>query len=383
MGDIIGAGLDGGTYLGYIVCITLLMFIGTMRAFDRELRKKFIIVTFVMMIALGAGAADIYYSSLKEPVFSRYIVRLVKYLCEGYMELVLVQIVGHDYKASRSIIIWIPYIVISMLMLTAPINPDIFYFTADNQFVRGYLGYAVFMQAVIYIMMDLAVVIKKWYDGYQRDAVMILYMVAVVVIGVCLEEAKIFKNCTIISSTIGILFVYIYIYAERYNVDSVSKCYKRRCFYSDAAKYARVHMAIISMDLNDLKYINDNYGHKAGDIALLTFAEVCRSVKTNNFILYRTGGDEFMILGIKASEQEASNLIRLIREKLKETPYSCSFGLQMYSPGDDFDAAVVAADKAMYDDKSIYKASKTKRSHARNDDYANNFETFTNDIRFL
>ena len=142
-------------------------------------------------------------------------------------------------------------------------------------------------------------------------------------------------------------------------------------------------MIIISMDLNDLKYINDNFGHKAGDIALLTFAEVCRSVKTNKFILYRTGGDEFMILGIKATMDEAKELVELIKEKLAETPYTCSFGIHEYKPGDDFDAVVVKADKAMYEDKSIYKASKHKRSHSRSDEYDSRLETFTNNISFL
>ena len=121
----------------------------------------------------------------------------------------------------------------------------------------------------------------------------------------------------------------------------------------------------------------------AGDIALLTFAEVVRSVKTNKFILYRTGGDEFMILGIKATEDEAKELVELVKEKLTETPYTCSFGIYPYKPGDDFDAAVVRADKAMYEDKSAYKASKSKRSHSRSDEFESRLETFTNNISFL
>ena len=182
---------------------------------------------------------------------------------------------------------------------------------------------------------------------------------------------------------IGILFLYMYMYAARYNIDSVSRCYKRRCFYADAERHSKNKMAIISMDLNDLKYINDNFGHKAGDIALLTFAEVCRSVKSSKFILYRTGGDEFMMLGIKATKEEAEELIHNIRLKLQETPYTCSFGINMYNPSDDFDDVVVKADQAMYEDKRMYKEMKIKANPSKDEEYDESLRMFTSNISFL
>ena len=187
--------------------------------------------------------------------------------------------------------------------------------------------------------------------------------------------------------------MYMYMYAARYNIDSVSRCYKRRCFYADAERHSKNKMAIISMDLNDLKYvsidmdglkyINDNFGHKAGDIALLTFAEVCRSVKPSKFILYRTGGDEFMMLGIKATKDEAETLIHDIRLKLQETPYTCSFGINMYNPSDDFDDVVVKADQAMYEDKRMYKEMKIKANPSKEDEYDESLRMFTSNISFL
>ncbi|SDB25602.1 diguanylate cyclase (GGDEF) domain-containing protein [Pseudobutyrivibrio sp. YE44] len=374
--------IDGETYLGFITTITLLMFIVIMRSFNRRLRNKFTAVAVAMLIALTAGALDTHFGYVGCCTNIRYLFKIVKYICEGYMELTVVQIVGHDYRKSRLKILWTPFILISIVIASAPFSPAVFSFGPKGEFIRGPVGYIVFVQAGIYTLMALAVCAKKWFNGYQRDALIILFMLAVVSMGVFLEEALIYDNCTLTSSSIGVLFVYVYMYAERYNVDSVSGCYKRRCFYSDAAKYAKTNMAVISMDLNDLKLINDNFGHKAGDIALLTLAEVCRSVKDNRFILYRTGGDEFMMLGIKASKEEAEQLISDTKQKLSETPYSCSFGLHMYKPGDDFDEVVVQADKAMYDDKSLYKQSRTKRSHARTEQYDEKSQSFNNDIKF-
>ena len=377
--------IDGGTYLGFVVCVAMLLFIMAMRAFDTKMRNNFINLVVAMLLAFLAAVADMKLATFAYPMNLRYAAKIIKYISQGIMEYFVLVIVVREFSENTKKWLVVPFFVMVAIVLSAPVNPHVFYFTADNHFVRGPLGNIVFIQAAIYVIIAMLTCIHKWFDGYQKDATVILFILFMVCMGVVLEENNIFPNCALESSALGTLFLYIYIYAERYNVDSVSRCYKRRCFYADGKKYSRSEMMIISMDLNDLKYINDNYGHKAGDIALLTFAEVVRSVKTNKYILYRTGGDEFMILGIKATMDEAKELVELIKEKLSETPYACSFGIYGYKPGDDFDAAVVKADKAMYDDKSIYKASKNIRSHARNDNYDSRLEieTFTNNISFL
>ena len=376
-------GIDAGTYIGFLTCVGMLLFIVAMRSFDPKLRTQFIKLVVAVMVSLAAAAADMYLATLSEPLVIRYAVKNAKYITQGLSEYFVLLIIIRDHTNINKKLLLIPFVIASVVVCLAPFSSKIYYFTADNHFVRGPIGNIIFIQAAAYIVVTLLACIYKWFDGYQNDATVILFMMFAVCVGVVLEEEKIFPNCTMESSIVGCVFLYIYIYAERYNVDSVSRCYKRRCFYSDANRYSKLDMMIISMDLNDLKLINDNYGHKAGDIALLTFAEVVRSVKTNKFILYRTGGDEFMILGIKATEAEAKELVELVREKLTETPYTCSFGIFPYKPGDDFDAAVVRADKAMYQDKSAYKASKSKRSHSRSDEFENRLETFTNNISFL
>lgn len=377
--------IDGGTYLGFVICVTMLLFIMAMRAFDTKMRTSFVHLVVAMLIAFIAAVADMKLATLSNPSNLRYIAKSVKYISQGIMEYFVLVIVVREFSDTIKKWLVVPFVIMVMVVITAPFNPLVYSFTADNHFVRGPLGNIVFIQGAIYVIIAMLTCIHKWFDGYQKDATVILFILFMVCVGVVLEENHIFPNCALESSALGTLFLYIYNYAERYNVDSVSRCFKRRCFYADGKKYSRSEMMIISMDLNDLKFINDNYGHKAGDIALLTFAEVVRSVKTNKYILYRTGGDEFMILGIKATMEEARELVDLIKEKLKETPYTCSFGIYGYKPGDDFDAVVVKADKAMYADKSTYKASKNLRSHARNEQYDSRLEidTFTNNISFL
>ncbi|MCR5416527.1 MAG: GGDEF domain-containing protein [Pseudobutyrivibrio sp.] len=370
---------DGATYMAALIGVSMLLFITSMRSFDYILRQKFIFIFTILLIALASVTADEYLQEMGNTVALRYVTRIVKFICEGFLEMEALMIIDTNRTKKKTILYSIPFIVASIIKCLAPLSDKIFYFDANNQYTRGILGNVIFIEGAIYAILILLISAKKWRDGYTRDAFIMTVITFMIFIGVALEEKKIVYNGTLCTSALGLVFIYIYIYAERYNVDSVSKCYKRRCFYSDASKYSKTNLAIISMDLNDLKYINDNFGHKAGDIALLTFAEVVRSVKTNKFILYRTGGDEFMILGIRASREEAEELVEAIRNRLDDTPYSSSYGIAMYKPGDDFDEVVVRADKAMYTEKRDFKENSTKRRRSREDDYEK-LETFTKSI---
>ena len=371
--------LDSGIFLAVAINISMLLFIFSMRSFDYKLRQRFIMIFVVLLIGLASVTADNYLSRLPDAVNFRYFTMIVKILCGGYVEYGILCALINSAEKKITFLCAMPYIICSIILLTTPFTHFIFYIDANNELHRHNLGIFVILEGAIYATLIMIICAKKWRDGYTRDAFIIMVITIMVACGIVFEEIELMINSGLCVGSVGVLFIYMYTYAERYNVDSVSKCFKRRCFYSDATKFAKSKLAIISMDLNDLKFINDNYGHKAGDIALLTFAEAIRRVKTNKFILYRTGGDEFMILGIKTSKEEAEELVRMIKETLEETPYSSSYGIYMYNPGDDFDAAVVKADQAMYADKRDYKASHTKRSHSRDEEYEK-YRAFTKNI---
>lgn len=356
--------VDMGVVLTIFISISMMAFMYCMRSFDRKLRMRFILMVVALLIAALAFVADDYLNYYSEIQNLRYITKIVKDAAEGFIELQAVLIL-EDCKSVRRIVAYcFPFVVTTLILATAPINPNVFYFTEDHQYVRGNLAYLIYAEGLVYAAEMLWICIKKWREGHQRDAIIVVVMIAEIVVGVFLEERHIFHSGIISTAALGVLFLYMYIYALRYNVDSVSHCLKRRCFYSDAARYGGHTMAVVSMDLNDLKLINDNYGHKAGDVALLTFANTVKSVMSKKFILYRTGGDEFMLLGLRTTKDEAKELIGNIRAALEPTGYTCSFGVAMYRAGDDFDEIVVKADKAMYADKKAYKKD-NKRKHSR------------------
>lgn len=122
----------------------------------------------------------------------------------------------------------------------------------------------------------------------------------------------------------------------------------------------RNHMALLSADMDWLKYINDTYGHAAGDEYIKFGCQVLQKVIPDNGILYRIGGDEFAVLLRNASEDEVKALVHRIQEVLKEeneksqgdigVEKSMSVGYAMYDPEKDTSLydTLKRADEIMY-----------------------------------
>lgn len=149
--------------------------------------------------------------------------------------------------------------------------------------------------------------------------------------------------------------------------DSLTKAYNRNFFMErftailqKAERYGE-RFALIIFDIDDLKYVNDNYGHITGDRVLQGFAETTLNLirKTDTFA--RWGGDEFMAVFYEIDVDEITEKIERISSSLKENPLatqrgevaiSFSFGHAFYSEeGEDFDELMKIADNRMYINK--------------------------------
>ena len=103
------------------------------------------------------------------------------------------------------------------------------------------------------------------------------------------------------------------------------------------------------------KKINDDEGHLAGDKAIITFSTALCDAKKRGFIVYRIGGDEFMVVGLRQNQEETMAYIKRAQAILEKTEYSASFGFAMYKPGDDIEEIQKRADDKMYKNKRFIK----------------------------
>ncbi|MGB4659475.1 MAG: GGDEF domain-containing protein [Mobilitalea sp.] len=137
-------------------------------------------------------------------------------------------------------------------------------------------------------------------------------------------------------------------------IDTLTNLKNREGLYEDvlAKTDNNIPFAIIFIDLDDFKSINDNYGHQMGDTYLIEFAKAVTNLLTKNDIFYRLHGDEFVIL-TEISELE------ILSSRIKElnftiVPNNVAFiGLSLGSAtfpadGDKLKDLMYLADLRMY-----------------------------------
>jgi diguanylate cyclase (GGDEF)-like protein/PAS domain S-box-containing protein len=123
--------------------------------------------------------------------------------------------------------------------------------------------------------------------------------------------------------------------------------------------------ALLYLDLDDFKPINDTSGHEAGDLALRNVAERLRDCVRENDTVARLGGDEFILLVSDAFEETAAVTVaeKVIAELTRPLPIEgcqhllgCSIGIALYPrDGEDADGLMRHADAAMYGAKRLGK----------------------------
>ncbi|MDD6826272.1 MAG: diguanylate cyclase [Oscillospiraceae bacterium] len=177
--------------------------------------------------------------------------------------------------------------------------------------------------------------------------------------------------------------------------------------------------ALFMIDMDNFKLINDKYGHIAGDNTLKMFADTMRNHSSEQDILCRIGGDEFIMFIRDVNEKKklgdmAAGIINELTEKIKDTGYdtntSVSIGISL-SPvdGTEFSQLYNSADKSLYfvkqngkgsfhffSDQHLQEKERSEnivdikfirdlmtRSDANNGSYMLNFESFNNVYNFI
>lgn len=131
-----------------------------------------------------------------------------------------------------------------------------------------------------------------------------------------------------------------------YHEDFLTKLYNRRGFeqfseeeFAESKKH-NIKTMTLSIDMDNLKYINDVYGHSHGDLALQTIADAMRQACSGCEICARIGGDEFAVFGYDYSEKKAKQYTENFLQYLKDfnadsnLPYcvNASFGYTISDP---------------------------------------------------
>jgi len=154
--------------------------------------------------------------------------------------------------------------------------------------------------------------------------------------------------------------------------DELTGLYNRRGLFTLADQQMRManrnknKVFMLYADMDNLKVINDTYGHQEGDMALIETAKILKESLRDSDIIARIGGDEFVAMPIGSNETEAritidrfnKNLELSYRQRNGNYKLSLSIGIACYDPQcpATINELLVQGDSAMYTNKKNRKA---------------------------
>ena len=109
--------------------------------------------------------------------------------------------------------------------------------------------------------------------------------------------------------------------------------------------------AVIAVDVDDFKKINDSHGHQAGDLALLSLADALRTTVRDDDKLFRIGGDEFAVVMDVHGTVEIDRIARRLLAAARRVGQTISVGAALQEPGETGRETLLRADKALYQAK--------------------------------
>lgn len=177
---------------------------------------------------------------------------------------------------------------------------------------------------------------------------------------ICYDIAIALKNAELLEEIL---------YMSRY--DSLTGLYNRHYFRKilngivKKAEKSDEIFVIGMIDLNNLKVVNDTYGHELGDAMLIKFASAFKEEILDNDILGRLGGDEFCVVFVNKNKEQAIEIIKKVSMRLKNNPFdskveineiSFAYGIaQFLDESMDLNELIKIADERMYENKRLTK----------------------------
>lgn len=258
-----------------------------------------------------------------------------------------------------------------IVTLLSPAYGLVFSIDSANVYHRG--AYYPLSMAILYVFFIymLILILKQRKSVAMEEFFPLVTAVVLPMAGGLLQG--LFYGILLMWSCAGFALVVIYIYLQQrmVHLDDLTGAWMRGTFDYHIMQRLKVKnnevFGLILLDIDNLKQINDKYGHFEGDYALRMTVQLVKSALKKTDIIARTGGDEFMIILECESQEELDQAIDRIKTALcehnetahKDYLLDCSIGAELFRPDlQDIEPFKRHVDRLMYKNKRAKKENR-------------------------
>ena len=206
-------------------------------------------------------------------------------------------------------LVFIPAIALAIVDFISIFTGVVFSIDSENTFQRGPLGLLPFIIAGLYFVFLVYILVKRS-NKRSIEIIPIVFLCFAFISGLVMPfvYGRDYSHVFCLTIAIALFVYYVFLIIQLTKMDSLTGLLNRQAFYADINNNPEDIKALLSLDMNGLKAINDAEGHSAGDEALTTLALCFNRALKRGQSCYRIGGDEFVIVCRKSTQSESIQL---------------------------------------------------------------------------
>ncbi len=241
----------------------------------------------------------------------------------------------------------------------------------ENLYYRGAYVALGYVTLLIYFACSIALVAMSGGQALHLSFFPVQFFIAPCLAGVIAQFIWYGITTSWLSVAIAMIFVQMQADTENMMSDTLSGLYNRNFLnriLADRKIRSTDSLYGIMIDINDLKTINDKFGHSIGDKAISTVGDIIFNSVPGGGIPIRYAGDEFVVLLSGVSQQIADDTLSDIQKNIKsfnmseKAPFalSVSMGMTKLRENDNADTFLTRMDEKMYEEKREYYRKKNR-----------------------
>jgi diguanylate cyclase (GGDEF)-like protein len=327
--------------------------------------KIYVLASTITIILLSLEILDIWGQNIHnvEHIWLYKLENVMGFFLTPVVPFVLLLLYNNEINNNK-VFYSFPLLLNSVISIATYKTEWIFYFDQAATYHRGSLFAIPIAVGFFYYILFMISILKND-SKYEKDDMLFLkYVFFMPVLGVSLQLYFVDFHIVWPSVALALLLYYIFLRELQFKYDVISGIMNRKAFEREMEIYdSSDNVALVVLDLNDLKKINDSKGHHAGDKAILISATILQASFEKIGKAYRIGGDEFCALCAGASEEDIAEALKRLETLLIEVnnihdmkielAYGCAF--YMKEEDKSIYETFKYADRRMYEHKAKLK----------------------------
>lgn len=330
------------------IVLFLVVFLSFNHTYEEKLTRQFIPPLTLLVCLIIVDNIDYYLLNGSITSFVHVLTAVLGYNIRIFLMFSLILIASRSSSRREKLLTAIPAAANLCITSLALFTRLVFWYGSDGAIARGPLAYTPHIVMLVYAVVLFWHAARTHQQGKTHEGIIICIAVLLCMLGTFAEMTFSLRGILIGVIAMDVTFYYLYIHIEYFKVDILTGALNRVSFYADIEmfKQKKQSVYILSVDLNGLKYINDNFGHNKGDEAIQYAANLIRDVIPSHARLYRIGGDEFVVLYPR--DGSAYSLSAELMERTRTAKYTFAVGEFLWDGSIPFEKAYAEADKKMY-----------------------------------